>query len=72
MGSKDLRGTNSGYKHPEEILANFHFHVSPWRTQTDAPNAMASPSLYKFTKARKSIRQDEQRRRTPNISKIHI
>ena len=22
-------------------FSNFHFHESPWRTQTDAPNAMA-------------------------------
>ena len=39
------------------------------RTQTDAPNAMAShspPNSNKATKAIEGIREEEQRRRTPN------
>ena len=55
---------------PEEIYSRtFHLHVSPRRAHTDAPNAMASPSLpnsNKSTKAIGGIREEEQSRRTPN------
>jgi hypothetical protein len=36
-------------------LINFHFHVSPWGTQTDAPNAMVISTLSNSTKTTKAI-----------------
>jgi hypothetical protein len=33
----------------------FNLHVSPWRTETDAQNAMAISSLQKSTKATKDM-----------------
>ena len=60
-------------------LLNFNFHVSPWRTQTDATDAMGkntrsaqNPSLSNPTKATNAIggRREEEQRGTPNSSKI--
>ena len=72
LGSKDPRGTSSR----SEYLTNFHLHVSPRRSQTDAPNAMArtpqrctDPSLSNSNKATKAIGgigEEEQEGRTQN------
>ena len=60
-------------------LLNFDFHVSLWRTQTDATDAMGkntrsaqNPSLSNPTKATNAIggRREEEQRGTPNPSKI--
>jgi hypothetical protein len=54
------------------IFRTLHFHVSPWRTQTYAPNAMARTPLSNSNKATKAIggiREEEQRKSTKN-SKI--
>ena len=55
-----------GFQEPKsKKLLTFHPNESSPRTQTDAPNAMASPSLSNSTKATKAIggiREEEQRR----------